>query len=223
MGTTIELTAADGHQFSAYRATPSGKARGAVIVVQEVFGVNAHIRRVTDDYAADGYVAIAPAMYDRVERGYESGYTQPEIAAGVAIMQKLDWSNTLQDIAAAVAEAGKIGKTAIVGFCWGGTVAWRAASATPGLAASVAYYPGGIANFADQELRCPVMCHFGEMDKSPTPEAARAVVAKHPSVEAFFYPAGHGFNCDQRPSFDVTASSLARTRTLDFLARHLGS
>jgi carboxymethylenebutenolidase len=217
----IELTSADGHHLAAYKATPSGTARGGVVVMQEVFGVNQHIRAVTDGYAADGYVAIAPAMYDRVQRNYETGYTQPEIQAGVAIMQKLDWKQTMLDTDAAVAEARKSGKAAIVGFCWGGTVSWVAAARNHELAAAVAYYPGGIANFADESPRCPVMCHFGEQDKSPTPDVARAVVAKHPNVIAYFYPAGHGFNCDQRP-FDAEAAKLARTRTLEFLRKHVG-
>ena len=222
MGSRIELTSADGHNFAAYKATPSGTPRGGIVVIQEVFGVNEHIRAVTDGYAADGYVAIAPAMYDRVQRDYETGYTQPEIEAGVAIMQKLDWKSTMLDVDAAVGEARKTGKAAIVGFCWGGTVSWVAAARNHELAAAVAYYPGGIANFADESPRCPVLCQFGEQDKSPTPDVAKAVVAKHPSVVAYFYPAGHGFNCDHRASFNADAAKLARSRTLEFLRKHVG-
>ena len=223
MGSMIELEAADGHKFAAYKAVPEGKPpRGAIVVLQEIFGVNKHIRAVTDGYAADGYVAIAPAMYDRVQRGYDTGYTQPEIEAGVAIMQKLDWKHTMHEVDAAVAEARKAGKTAIVGFCWGGTCPGSPPRATASSPAAVAYYPGGIANFADESPRCPVMCHFGEQDKSPTPDVAKAVMAKHPSVVAYFYAAGHGFNCDHRPSFDAEAAKLARTRTLEFLRKYVG-
>ncbi|MEO8754804.1 MAG: dienelactone hydrolase family protein [Casimicrobiaceae bacterium] len=222
MGSMIELIAADGHQFAAYKAIPAGTPRGGLVVMQEIFGVNTHIRAVADGYAADGYVAVAPAMYDRAQRNYDTGYTQPEIEAGVAIMQKLDWTHTMQDVDAAVAEARKAGKAAIVGFCWGGTVSWVAAARTGGLAAAIAYYPGGIANFADEAPRCPVMCHFGEQDKSPTPDVAKSVIARHPDVTAFYYHAGHGFNCDHRPSFNAEAAALARLRTLEFLRKHIG-
>ncbi len=222
MGSMIELVAADGHKFAAYKAAPAGTPRGGLVVMQEIFGVNKHIRAVADGYAADGYVAIAPAMYDRAQRGYETGYTQPEIEAGIAIMQKLDWAQTMQDVEAAVAEARKAGKAAIVGYCWGGTVSWRAAAQTDGLSAAIAYYPGGIANFADEAPRCPVMCHFGEQDKSPTPDVAKGVIAKHATVTAFYYPAGHGFNCDHRPSFSAESATLARSRTLAFLRKHVG-
>jgi len=222
MGTTIEIASADGHKLAAYRAAPAGKARGAVVVIQEIFGVNSHIQSVADGYAADGYVAIAPAMYDRVKRDYETGYAPPDIEAGRAIMQQLDWTHTMHDVDAAVAQAKSAGKVAIVGFCWGGTVAWVAAARNAQLACAVAYYPGGIANFADEAPRCSVMCHFGEQDKSPTPEQAKAVMAKHPSVVAHFYPAGHGFNCDQRASHDSSSAALARTRTLHFLREQIG-
>ena len=134
MGKMIELTAADGHKLAAYRADPAGKARGAIVVIQEIFGVNSHIQSVVDGYAADGYMAIAPAMYDRVQRGYDTGYSQPEIQAGVAVMQKLDWKQTLLDVDAAVAAVKSAGKVGVVGYCWGGTVAWVAAARSAGIA-----------------------------------------------------------------------------------------
>ena len=222
MGKMIELTAADGHKLAAYRAEPAGKPRGGVVVIQEIFGVNSHIKSVADGYAADGYLAIAPAMYDRVQRNYDTGYSQPEIQAGLAVMQKLDWKNTMQDVDAAVKEAGGAGKVGIVGYCWGGTVAWVAAARTAGLACAVPYYGGGIPNFADEGPKVPMLCNFGEQDQSPTPEQAKAAVTKHPSIVAHFYPAGHGFNCDQRGSYNAEASKLARTRTLEFFRKHLG-
>jgi len=221
MGKMIELTAADGHKLAAYRAEPAGKPRGAVVVIQEVFGVNSHIQSVADGYAADGYLAIAPAMYDRLQRGYDTGYTQPEIQAGVAIMQKLDWKQTLLDVDAAVAEAKSAGKVGIVGYCWGGTVAWVAAARTAGIACAVPYYPGGIAGFADDKPRVPVMGNFGEQDQSPTPDQVKMVAAKQPSLVVNFYPAGHGFNCDQRGSYNAEASRLARARTLEFFSKNI--
>ena len=222
MGKMVELTAADGHKLAAYSAEPAAKPRGGVVVIQEIFGVNGHIKAVADGYAADGYLAIAPAMYDRAQRNYESGYTPEEIQAGLAVMQKLDWKQTLLDVDAAVAAAKSAGKVGIVGYCWGGTVAWVAAARTSGLAASVPYYGGGIPTFAEEGPKIPMMCNFGEQDQSPTPEQARAAVARHPAIVAHFYAAGHGFNCDKRGSYNAEASGLARTRTLEFFGKHLG-
>ena len=223
MGKMIELTAADGHKLAAYRADPAGKPHGGVVVIQEIFGVNSHVKSVVDGFAADGYVAIAPAMYDRVQRNYDTGYSPDEIQAGLKIMQGLDWANTMKDVAAAVEAAKSAGKAGIVGYCWGGTVAWVAAARMPGLAASVPYYGGGIPNFIDEKPKIPVMFHFGEQDQSPTPEQAKKVVAAHPQTAAHFYPgAGHGFNCDHRASYSAPSSKQARERTLEFFRKHVG-
>lgn len=222
MGSTIELAASDGHRLTAYRAEPPGKPRGAVVVIQEIFGVNSHIRSVAEGYAADGYLALAPAMFDRVRRNYETGYSQPEIQAGIAIMQGLSWDLAMLDSAAAVEAAKAAGKVAIVGFCWGGTVAWVAAARVPGLACSVAYYGGGIPNFIGEKPKCPVMFHFGEQDQSPTLEQAHKVAAANPGATAHYYPAGHGFNCDQRPSYHAESAMRASERTLGFLREHVG-
>ncbi|RPH65295.1 MAG: dienelactone hydrolase family protein [Burkholderiales bacterium] len=222
MGNLIELTAADGHRFAAYQAMPAGTARGALVIAPEIFGINSHIRSVADGYAADGYLAIAPALFDRVQRDYETGYAPDEIQASIAIMQKTDVGDALKDVAAAIAHARSAGRVAVVGYCWGGTVAWLAAARLDGLACVVPYYGGGMANYAGESPKCPVLCHFGEQDKSPSPSQARALLAAHPKVEAHFYDAGHGFNCDQRGSYNAEAAKLARTRTLAFLARHAG-
>jgi carboxymethylenebutenolidase len=223
MGKKIELTSSDGHKLAAYRADPPGKPRGGVVLIQEIFGVNSHIRSVADGYAADGYVVVAPAMFDRAQHGYETGYSQPEIQSGLAIMQGLDWDNTMRDVQAAVAEAAGAGKAGIVGFCWGGTVAWVAAARATGLACAVAYYGGGIPGFIGEKPRCPVMLHFGEQDQSPSLEQAQNVANAHPQAKAHFYPgAGHGFNCDQRPSYHAGNAKLARERTLAFFREHIG-
>jgi carboxymethylenebutenolidase len=223
MGKMIELKAADGHKLAAYVAEPGGKPRGAIVVIQEIFGVNSHIRSVADGYAKDGYLAVAPALFDRAQRGYDTGYTPPDLEAGRAVMQKLDWKNTLLDVDAAVAEAKKAGKVGIVGYCWGGTVAWLAAARSPGLAAAVPYYGGSMPSFKDEKPKIPVMCNFGEKDQSPSPEQAKEILAKHPEVQGHFYAdAGHGFNCDQRGSYNAEASKLARQRTLEFFRKHIG-
>ena len=223
MGSTIELQAADGHKLAAYRAEPAGKPRGAVVVIQEIFGVNSHIKSVADGYAGDGWRVVAPAMFDRAQRGYDTGYSQPEIQAGIALMQKLDWKQTLLDVDAAIAEAKKAGKVGIVGYCWGGTVSWVAAARTQGLACSAPYYGGGMPGFIGDKPKIPTLCHFGELDQSPTLEQSRAIAKAHPEVTAHFYAgAGHGFNCDQRGSYNVDASKLARQRTVEFFRKHLG-
>lgn len=223
MGSMIELQAADGHKFAAYRAEPAGKPRGAVVVIQEIFGVNSHIKGVADGYAMDGWLVVAPAMFDRAQPGYDTGYTQPEIQAGIAIMQKLDWKQTLLDVDAAIAEAKKAGKVGIVGYCWGGTVCWVAAARTAGLACSAPYYGGGMPGFIAEKPKVPTMCHFGELDQSPTLEQSRAIAAAHPEITAHFYAgAGHGFNCDQRGSYNAEASKLARERTVEFFRKNIG-
>jgi carboxymethylenebutenolidase len=223
MGSMIELKAADGHKLAAYRAESAGTARGAVVVIQEIFGVNSHVKAVADGYAKDGYLAIAPAMFDRAQRGYDTGYSQPEIQSGIAVMQKLDWKQTMLDVEAAVAEAKKAGKVGIVGYCWGGTVCWVAAARLSGLTCSAPYYGGGMPGFIGEKPKVPTMCHFGELDQSPTLEQSRAIAKAHPEITAHFYPgAGHGFNCDQRGSYHAESAKLARQRTVEFFRKHLG-
>lgn len=223
MGSMIELKAADGHKLAAYRAEPAGKARGAVVVIQEVFGVNTHIRSIADGYAADGYLVIAPAMFDRVQRNYDTGYSQPEIQAGIALMQKLDWKESMQDAAAALEAVNSAGKVGMVGYCWGGTVTWVAAARLSGLACAAPYYGGGMPGFIGEKPKCPTLCHFGEQDQTPSLAQAKEIARAHPEITAHYYPgAGHGFNCDQRGSYNAGASKLARERTLEFFRQHVG-
>jgi len=223
MGTQVELKAADGHAFKAYLAEPAGKPKGAMIVVQEIFGVNKHIRDVADGYAAAGYLAIAPGFYERVQPGFEVGYEPKDMEAGVAVMQKIKWDEVLKDAAAALARVKSAGKVGIVGYCWGGTVAWLAAAKLDGIACAIPYYGGGMYGMINEKPRVPVLCHFAELDKSPSPEQAKEIIAKHPGINYFFYPgAGHGFNCTERGSYNAEAAKLAKQRTLEFLAKHVG-
>ncbi|MEK9721272.1 MAG: dienelactone hydrolase family protein, partial [Quisquiliibacterium sp.] len=194
----------------------------AMVVVQEIFGVNSHIRAVADGYAADGYLAVAPALFERASPGYETGYSAEEIAASRELMSKVSMDDALKDVAASIEYAKSGGKVGIVGYCWGGTVAWLSATRLAGLACAVPYYGGQMGKFIDETPRCPVTGHFGEQDTMPAPDQIRALVAAHPSVTAHFYEAGHGFNCDQRGSYNAQASALARSRTLAFLAEQIG-
>ncbi len=222
MGTTVELAASDGHRLAAYRADPAGKPRGGLVIVQEIFGVNSHVRAVTDGYAADGYAAIAPALFDRVERGFEIGYSPPEIERGRTFIPKLPLDDALRDVAAAMKALAAAGRLGIIGYCWGGTVAWAAAAKLDGLACAVPYYGGGIAANAGLQPKCPVMFHFGETDHAIPLGDVERVRAAHPAQTFHLYPAGHGFNCDQRGSYHAESARLARTRTLEFLRKHVG-
>ena len=222
MGKFVELKAADGHHLNAYIAEPSGKPRGAIVVVQEIFGVNSHIRSVTDGFAADGYLAIAPAMFDRVQRGFESGYTQDDVAKGRDVRAKITWEQAIHDVEAAKHEVRSAGKVGIVGYCWGGTIAWLAASRLKGLAASVSYYGGGVPGLKDEKPKAPTMLHFGKTDHSIPLDKAEEVAKAHPEVTTYYYDAGHGFNCDQRPSYDAASASKARERSIAFFRGHIG-
>ncbi len=222
MGKMIELTAADGHKLAAYRADPSGKPRGGIVVIQEIFGVNSHIRQVADGFAADGYVAIAPAMFDRVQKNVELGYTPEDIAKGREIRGKVTNDMAVKDAEAAVKATAAAGKVGIVGYCWGGLVTWLAAAKISGLAAAVPYYGGGILDNADLQPKVPLMAHFGERDAHIPVEGVRKLAEKHPKHQIFIYAADHGFNCDHRGSYDAPAAKQARERTLEFFRKHVG-
>ncbi len=226
MGQTITLKAADGHSFPAYVAEPAGTPRGGIVVLQEIFGVNSHIRSVADGYAAEGYLAVAPATFHRVKAGVELGYTQEDMGAGFALktaVEELPAPGVLRDIEAAVAHAKRAGKVGIVGYCWGGLLTWRSACSVPGLGAAVAYYGGGVTTPAEAARKplCPTLAHFGERDHWIPLDTVEAFKKAQPGVEVHVYAADHGFNCDQRGSYDAAAAQLARERTLAFFAKHL--
>jgi len=219
---TVELTAADGHTLSAYIAGPQD-ARRALVVVQEIFGVNRHMRRICDDFAKQGYAVICPALFDRTQRGVELGYEQADIARGRDLRGSIDPGKTVLDILAAAAALPKGAKRGIVGYCWGGTVAWHGATRTSAFEAAVGWYGGGIAAAKDEKPNCPVQLHFGEVDASIPLSDVEAIRAARPEVEIFVYKgAGHGFGCEERSSYKPEDAELAQQRTLAFFARHLG-
>lgn len=222
MGTMIELVAADGYRLSAYRAEPDGTPRGGLIVAQEIFGVNGHIKSVCDGFAADGYLVVAPALFDRVRRGVDLGYLPDDVAIGRAHKAGATIDGALADVAAARDSVSVAGKTGVVGYCWGGYVAWMTAARVPGLACAVTYYGGGMIEAIGEQPRCPVLMHFGEQDQMIPVAGVERLRAAHPAQQVFLYPANHGFNCDQRGSYDAAASALARQRTLDFFRTHIG-
>lgn len=215
------LMARDGHSFQAWLAGPAGAPRGAVVVLQEIFGLNSHIRAVADGFAADGYLAIAPALFDRVRRDVQLGYTAETLEQGRGYMRQLDQARTALDVLAAINVVKHAGRVAAVGYCWGGTQAYLAACEQP-VAAAVAYYGTAIVANLDKHPKAPVLYHFGERDKSIPPEAIERIRAADGAGQVHVYPADHGFNCDQRAAYDAASAQLARRRTLQFLAEHVG-
>jgi carboxymethylenebutenolidase len=221
MGQTIQLKASDGFTFDAYVAGPENATKG-IVVIQEIFGVNHHIRDMADRFAAAGYAVVAPALFDRAEKGVELGYTQADIDAGRGFRMKLSDAQVMLDVEAAAAHlAGK--KLGIVGYCFGGTVAWWGATRTTKFAAASGWYGGGVAGTKDEKPNCPVQLHFGEKDASIPMTDVDAVRAAQPKVESYVYMgAQHGFGCDERGSYSKPDYDLAQSRTLEFFAKHLG-
>lgn len=216
---TVRLKAADGHSLDAFKVAPAGRPRGGIVVVQEIFGVTSHIREVARQYATAGFVAIAPALFDRVERGADVPYS--DVPAGLALMQTLKREQTLLDLKAAIDALTPAGKVGMVGYCWGGTMTYAAACHLS-IAAGVAYYGGGLPGLLDRTPKCPVMFHFGEHDAHIPSADVEKVKTAYPLGHYYLYPAGHGFNCSDRASFDAPSAKLALERSLDFFHRHVG-
>ncbi len=222
MGENITLAAGDGFELGAYVATPAGAAKGAVVVIQEIFGVNQHIREVTDGYAADGYFAIAPKIFDRIERDIELGYEEADMGRGIDLaFQQLDLATALGDIQTAINHASAEGKVGVVGYCFGGLLTWLSACDLDGVAAASSYYGGGVAGQMEKTPKCPVIMHFGELDAHIPMSDVDAVKAAQPDTPVYVYNADHGFNCDHRASYDATAAATAKARTLEHFAANL--
>ena len=224
VGQTITLEASDGQSFSAYEAaTSSGKHRGGLVVIQEIFGVNKHIRDVTDGWAADGYYCIAPAIFDRAKKGVDLDYSPESIATGRSLFEQVGIEKMLFDVEAARAAAASAGKVGVVGYCLGGSLAWLAATRLQGVAAASCYYGGRIIASANEKPRCPVQMHFGEKDQSiPLTDVEKIKAAVPLSVEIFIYPAGHAFNREAGQNYEPVSARLARERTLSLFRRHVG-
>ena len=221
MGQFTNLTSADGTTFPAYVATPAGKPRGGVVVLQEIFGVNSHIQSVADGYAAAGYLAVAPSTFHRVQANVNLGYTEADMNAGFGLktaVETLPAPGVMPDIQAAINHAAQAGKVGIVGYCWG------SAATLTGLSAAVPYYGGGMTAPADagHNPKVPVMCHFGDQDHWIPLDTVESFKKAQPKVDVHVYAANHGFNCDQRGSYNEAAAKLARERTLAFFAQHVG-
>jgi carboxymethylenebutenolidase len=222
MGKVVKLQASDSHLFDAYVAEPDGKPRGGLVVVQEIFGVNQHIRSVADRFAQEGFFSVAPALFDRLERHVELSDAGDGMQKAIALAQKINIEDAVKDVEAALQyTARETGKpAAVVGYCYGGTLAWLAATRLSP-AAAVGYYGGHIARFAQEAPKVPVLLHFGKQDQHIPEADVEKVQAAHPEVEIAWHNAGHAFNNDTRASYDEKASKEALTRTLKFLNQHL--
>ena len=222
MGQDITLTASDGFKLGAYRVDPTGNPKGAIVVIQEIFGVNHHIRSVCDRLAAEGYVAIAPSIFDRSQPNFQCGYTPDEIANARKFIANPDWPAMLRDTQAAIDAVKNVGAVGIIGFCLGGSIAYAAATKLSGLSAAVGYYGGAVVRFADDKPKVPTQLHFGEKDAGIPLADVETIKSKRPEVEVFVYPgAQHGFHCDERASYDKTSAEIAWPRSLAFLAKHV--
>lgn len=222
MGQDVKLTASDGFQFGCYRADPAGAPKGAIVVIQEIFGINHHIRSICDRLAKEGYVAFAPSIFDRTEPDFQSGYSPHEIENALKFVGNPDWAAYLRDTQAAIDAARPAGPVGIIGFCLGGVIAYLAAARLTSVSAAVGYYGGGIVHFADEQPKVPTQLHFGEKDAHIPLTDVGTIKAKQPDVEVFTYPgADHGFHCDARASYDKASSDIAWPRSLGFFAKHL--
>jgi len=222
VGKDITLTASDGFKLGGYRADPAGAPKGAIVVIQEIFGVNHHIRSVCDRLAAEGYVAIAPSIFDRTQPNFQSGYSPDEVANARKFIASPDWPAMLRDTQAAIDAAKNVGPIGIIGFCLGGSIAYVAAAKLSGLSAAVGYYGGAIVRFADDKPQAPTQLHFGEKDAGIPLADVETVRSKRPEVEVFIYPgAQHGFHCDERASYDKASADIAWPRSLAFFDKHM--
>ena len=222
MGTKLTLTASDGHIMDAYRADPAGDVTGQLVVIQEIFGVNSHVRGVCDRFADAGYIALAPAMFDRLEKNFEVGYEPDDVATGRDLKDKASYDDAIKDVQAAVDALKGEGKVGVVGYCWGGSISWLSACRVKDVTSAVCYYGGNIFDFNNESPQCPTLLHFGEVDQSIPLDKVEEIQKAHPDLPSHVYPgAAHGFNCEQRGSYDEGAAKLALERTLKFFGKQL--
>lgn len=217
MGSSVDLVASDGHRLGGYLAEPAGDPRGSVVVLQEIFGVNSHMRSICDRLADDGFTALAPALFDRIAPDFESGYSDEEVTVARGFIPRFGWDTVLLDVEAAAAALPADRPQSVIGFCLGGSVAYLAAIRSKRYAASVCFYGGKIIAYADEAPHCPTQMHFGEQDKGIPLADVETIKARRPDCEIHTYPAGHGFNCDERGSYEADSAMLAWQRTMAFL------
>ena len=220
MNEILEISAKDNHQFSAYISQPLEKPKAGIVIIQEIFGVNAHIKEVTDLYASKGYLCIAPSLFDRIEKNVTLNYDETGVIKGRNLKELCD-KNALKDIEASITVVSTAGKVGVIGYCWGGSLSWRIGCQASNLSASVCYYGGDIPKLKNLKPNCNVLTHFGEFDKGIPIKDVKIFEKKRPEVLTYTYPADHGFNCDHRSQFNKKCADIAHDRTLKFLERNL--
>ncbi len=220
MNDLLEITAEDNHQFEAYISQPLGNPKGGIVIIQEIFGVNTHIKEVADLYASKGYLCIAPSLFDRIEKNVILNYDDNGISKGRNLKELCD-KIALKDIEASISVVSSAGKVGVIGYCWGGSLSWRIGCESSNISASVCYYGGDIPKLRDLKPKCNILAHFGEFDKGIPIKNVKIFEKKRPEVLTYTYPADHGFNCNHRSQFDETCAKVALNRTLKFLERNL--
>ena len=220
MGLTITLTAGDGHTFEAYVAEPEGEAKASVVVIQEIFGVNDHMKEITDEFAANGYSAVCPAFFNRIEPGVVLSYT--DFSRGRELIGQITDDMVIADVNAAADQIRPAGKVGVIGYCWGGAMAFLSACKA-NVDWGVSYYGTRITKYSPtMKPKVPFQHHYGEMDKSFPMDAVEKVMAEQSEAEHFVYPgADHGFSCEARPQYNAEAAALAFERTLQFFEANL--
>ena len=221
MGEIINATASDGHEFDIYLAQSKGSPRGGIVLIQEIFGVNNHIKSVAERFSSNGYLVGAPSLFDRVQPDIQLGYSTEDVIRGKELKANWGKEKPLIDIIATLNIVRSAGRVAIVGYCWGGTLAWLSACHVDGFNAAISYYGGGIGQLLSIEPRCPSIFHFGEQDHAIPAEEINSLRQAHPECPIYLYPAGHGFNCEQRDSFNSTSSAIAFERTIQHLDKYI--
>ena len=221
MGESIRATASDGHEFDIYLAQSQGTPRGGIVLVQEIFGVNNHIKSVAEKFASNGYLVGAPSLFDRVKPDIQLGYTIEDVTRGKELKEISGNERPLIDIEATLSIVRSAGNVAVVGYCWGGTLAWLSACQVDGFSAAVSYYGGGIGELTSMQPKCPFIFHFGEQDHGIPITEINSLKQAHPECPIYIYPAGHGFNCEQRDSFHLTSSKIAFERTIQHIDKYI--
>ena len=221
MGEIINATASDGHEFDIYLAQAKGSPRGGIVLIQEIFGVNNHIKNVAEKFSSNGYLVGAPSLFDRVQPEIQLSYSTEDIRRGRELKDNLGNEKPLIDIIATLNIVRSAGRVAVVGYCWGGTLAWLSACHVDGFNAAISYYGGGVGQLLSIEPRCPSIFHFGEQDHAIPVAEVNSLRQAHPECPIYLYPANHGFNCEQRDSFHSTSSAIAFERTIQHLDKYI--
>ncbi len=217
----IELkSSVDGFTFGAYHVEARGARRGGLVLIQEIFGLNDNIKKTCDGFAAEGFEVIAPSMYDRIEKGFVTGYDEAGMTRGRQASADTDMKLAMSDVKACVEFLSPRGLVFFTGYCYGGSITYIAACRVPGIAAGAGFYGRLIPDYLGEKPKCPLILHFGDNDPSIPLEAVRTIQAAKPEVRVYLYEAGHGFCSDRPTHFNAKACALARARTLDHFARH---